>query len=218
VTFVGIGTDIHQFATKSGGPTISSLSTNPVATLSSTSDTISSSAFASDTSSSSASTSNPAPNFNSAAVSASAKSDTKTLGSLKLYGASWPELPRLVGDSDGDAGLHSIIDALLSAANLGDIGQWFGGSSGNAISDSRLMLEQIMGELNQCNYKVVNLATQCICDRPVISKRRDELQNNLSKWLKCGRVNVSGKTTEGMFGEKWQGVFVISTVQLGITP
>jgi 2-C-methyl-D-erythritol 2,4-cyclodiphosphate synthase len=208
VTFVGIGTDIHQYATKSGGPTISSLSTNPVTTLSSDS--------ASDNSSSSVSISNPDTDFGSAA--ASAKFNIETPNSLKLYGASWPELPRLVGDSDGDAGLHSIIDALLSAANLGDIGRWFGASSGNAISDSRLMLEQIMGELIQHNYQVVNLSTQCICDRPVISKRRDELQNNLSKWLKCDRVNVSGKTSEGMFGEKWQGVFAISTVQLGITP
>ena len=47
-------------------------------------------------------------------------------GALMLGCLEWPELPRLEGHSDGDSVAHAIVDALLSAANLGDIGSNFG--------------------------------------------------------------------------------------------
>jgi 2-C-methyl-D-erythritol 2,4-cyclodiphosphate synthase len=134
---------------------------------------------------------------------------------LKLYGLSWPEYPGLVGDSDADAGLHSIIDALLSGSQKGDIGQRFGvGPDANGPFDSLAMLKLVMEEITQAGFRVVNLVSQCICNEPRISQRKLEAQELLAEVLQTPYINVSGKTPEGMFSEKWRGVYAISTALL----
>ncbi|MDR2538781.1 MAG: 2-C-methyl-D-erythritol 2,4-cyclodiphosphate synthase [Bifidobacteriaceae bacterium] len=134
---------------------------------------------------------------------------------LKLYGLTWSEYPRLTGDSDADVGLHSIIDALLSGSQKGDIGQRFGvGPNVNGLYDSLAMLKLVVEEIMQDGFRVVNLVSQCICNGPRISKRKSEVQKLLAEVLKTPFVNVSGKTSEGMFGANWSGIYVISNALL----
>ncbi|HET8587229.1 MAG TPA: 2-C-methyl-D-erythritol 2,4-cyclodiphosphate synthase, partial [Candidatus Limnocylindria bacterium] len=73
---------------------------------------------------------------------------------LRLAGLAWPDAPRgLVGHSDGDAALHALIDALLGAAGLGDIGARFPADERWRDADSGELLGEVVGELRQAGWR-----------------------------------------------------------------
>ncbi|MYA25322.1 MAG: 2-C-methyl-D-erythritol 2,4-cyclodiphosphate synthase [Acidimicrobiales bacterium] len=119
---------------------------------------------------------------------------------LVLGGVRFPDAPPLVGHSDADVVAHAVIDAMLSAAGLGDIGALFPDSDERwRGADSIEMLQQVSGLLAEAGWQLANADCTVICDRPMIAPHRDEMQARLST-AAGGPVTVCGKRTEGLGG------------------
>lgn len=135
---------------------------------------------------------------------------------LWLGGLHWPDEPGLAGHSDGDALLHAVCDALLSAAGLGDVGSNFGIDDphykGAASVD---FLQASLERVRAAGYRVANVSVQLVAERPRIAPRRGELEEHLSR-LVDAPVSVSGTTADGIGvigrGEGIQAVAVATLV------
>ena len=133
---------------------------------------------------------------------------------LSLGGLDWPGEPGLAGHSDGDAILHAIVDALLSAAGLGDIGSNFGTDRPEfAGAASTVFLDRTLELVRADGWEVANVAVQVVGERPKIGPRRAELEQRLSE-LVGAPVSVSATTSDrlGFTGEK--GLAAIATALL----
>ncbi|MEI8230987.1 MAG: 2-C-methyl-D-erythritol 4-phosphate cytidylyltransferase [Actinomycetes bacterium] len=124
----------------------------------------------------------------------------------------WPGEQGLVGHSDGDSIAHAIVDALLSAAGLGDIGSNFGvdrpeysGANGSVFIAGTLDL------LHSAGWEVVNVSVQLIGNKPKLAPRRDEVQAALSSLIGAP-VTVGATTTDGLgFLGSSEGVAAVAT-------
>jgi len=120
---------------------------------------------------------------------------------LILGGLTIPDHPGLSGHSDGDAIAHAVIDALLGAACIGDIGAHFPPSDERwKGADSIDLLRRTMGLLEGRNYQVVNVDVTVICESPRIGPHVLAIRQRLGEVLNVGPdyVSVKGKTNEGM--------------------
>lgn len=131
---------------------------------------------------------------------------------LRLAGLEWPGEPGLRGHSDGDAVIHAIVDALLGAAGLGDIGSRFGTSDPQyQDAPSRLFLEETVTQLVAHGWRVGNVSAQLIGEHPRFSARREEAQQLLTG-IVGAPVAVSATTTDQMgFTGRGEGVAVYAT-------
>ena len=131
---------------------------------------------------------------------------------LWLGGVYWPDEPGLAGHSDGDALSHSICDALLAAAGLGDIGSRFGTSDDRyAGAHGEVFIRATVEMLREAGWVVGNVSAQVVARHPRLSARRDEIQSLLSS-LVGAPVSVSATTTDGLgFTGRAEGVAVISS-------
>jgi 2-C-methyl-D-erythritol 2,4-cyclodiphosphate synthase len=105
----------------------------------------------------------------------------------------------LEGHSDGDALIHAVIDALLGAANLGDIGMFFPpGEARTKNMSSTLMIAKVLELLSKSSYQIVNIDTVVICESPKLSEHYQAIKQSLSALLKIDleRVSVKAKTAE----------------------
>ncbi len=129
-------------------------------------------------------------------------------GSLWLAGLEWPGEPALSGHSDGDAVAHAIVDALLSAAGLGDIGTHFGTDHPEyAGAHADAFLSRTLGLLGEAGWRVGNVAVQVQANRPRFAARRAEAEAVLSAALGGASVSVSATTTDGLgFTGRGEGV------------
>ena len=120
-------------------------------------------------------------------------------GALWLAGLEWPGEPALAGHSDGDAVAHAIVDALLSAAGLGDIGTHFGTSAPEyAGAHAHAFLARTRELLGDAGWAVGNVAVQVQTTRPRFAARRAEAERVLSDALGGAPVSVSATTTDGL--------------------
>jgi 2-C-methyl-D-erythritol 2,4-cyclodiphosphate synthase len=115
------------------------------------------------------------------------------LGGLEIPHPTGP-----LGHSDGDVLLHAIIDALLGAAGLGDIGKLFPDTDPalKGIS-SEAMLAKVL-ELLKGKWTIVNIDATVITEAPKIAPHRDAIQFRVSALTACKQVNVKAKTNEGL--------------------
>lgn len=107
----------------------------------------------------------------------------------------------LVGHSDADVLCHAIIDALLGAASLGDIGQHFPDTDPKYKGASSIkLLEQVADEIASAGYNIVNVDSVLIAEAPRISKHRAKIEKKLAEAMgvEAGQVSVKGKTAEGL--------------------
>jgi 2-C-methyl-D-erythritol 4-phosphate cytidylyltransferase/2-C-methyl-D-erythritol 2,4-cyclodiphosphate synthase len=134
---------------------------------------------------------------------------------LWLGGVYWPDEPGLAGHSDGDAVIHAICDALLSAAGLGDMGSRFGVSDARfADARSDVFLRETLSAIGGSGYRVGNVAVQVIGTRPRIAPRRDEVENHLTA-LVGAPVSLSATTSDGLgFTGRGDGLTAIATALL----
>jgi len=120
-------------------------------------------------------------------------------GSLWLAGVEWPGEPALSGHSDGDAVAHAIVDALLSAAGLGDIGSRFGTDRPEyAAAHADTFLGRTLALLGEAGWRIGNVTVQVQANRPRFAVRRAEAEAALSAALGGASVSVSATTTDGL--------------------
>ena len=126
---------------------------------------------------------------------------------LYLGGVKIPFHSGLKGHSDGDVILHSIIDALLGAMRKKDIGTFFPDNK-NLFKNIRSpkMLKPIINMLNKKKFYINNLDINLICEKPKVSKFRNNIINSVSDLLHLDKdlINLKGKTTEklGLIGKE----------------
>ena len=120
---------------------------------------------------------------------------------LVLGGVEIPFAKGLSGWSDGDVLTHAVIDALLGAANMGDIGRHFppGDAAYRDISSLKL-LAQVRDELQQNGWTIGNIDTNIIADKPKMSDFVERIQRKLSRTLAIlpAQVSVKAKTANGL--------------------
>lgn len=120
-------------------------------------------------------------------------------GTLWLAGLEWPGEQALSGHSDGDAVAHAIVDALLAAAGLGDIGTHFGTDQPEyAGAHAAAFLGRTAALLREAGWSVGNVSVQVQANRPRFAARREEAERTLSAALGGAPVSVSATTTDGL--------------------
>ena len=113
----------------------------------------------------------------------------------------FPDEPRLAGHSDGDALAHALIDALLGAAGLGDVGTHFPpGVEEWRDADSMELLARAAGLLREHSWRPSNVDVTVVCERPRIAPRVAEMRTVLAAraGLPGDAVSIKGKSNEGM--------------------
>ena len=120
---------------------------------------------------------------------------------LVLGGVEIPGERGLAGHSDADVLTHAIIDALLGAAGLGDIGQHFPDDDDQwKGADSVALLAAAGGLVREAGYAVVNVDVTVIAERPKLAPHAEAMRRNLAGALGCAveQVSVKAKTNEGV--------------------
>ena len=121
---------------------------------------------------------------------------------LVLGGVEVPEADRgLTGHSDADALTHAVIDALLGAAGLGDIGQHYPDSDERwKDADSVELLREVSDFLSEHGWSVRHLDATVVCEAPKLGPHRDAMRARLASAVDLAplEVNVKFTTNEGM--------------------
>ena len=118
---------------------------------------------------------------------------------LILGGINIPFEKGLLGHSDADALLHAITDALLGAAGLGDIGSHFPDTAAEfKDADSRVLLREAYQSVQALGWKVVNVDTTVIAQKPKLAPHIPAMRANIAADLGLPEncVNIKGKTNE----------------------
>ena len=120
---------------------------------------------------------------------------------LIVGGVSIPSNYKSVGHSDGDSLIHAIIDSILGAANLGDIGQHFPSDDKTLKgSPSSYFLKEIIEKLVRNNYQIVNIDSTIILQKPMVGPHIIKIKKNLSTLMDINenKVSVKATTTDGL--------------------
>ena len=129
---------------------------------------------------------------------------------LIIGGVNIPYELGLLGHSDADVLLHAIMDSLLGAAALGDIGKHFPDTDDRfkGIS-SILLLENVGNLLRENGYKIVNIDATIIAQKPKMLPYIDKMRENVAKSLniELNQINIKATTEEGLgFTGKLEGI------------
>jgi 2-C-methyl-D-erythritol 2,4-cyclodiphosphate synthase len=122
-------------------------------------------------------------------------------GPLRLGGVEIAHDRHLVGHSDADVLLHAITDALLGAASLGDIGQWFPDTDvANRGRDSAEMLTAAARRVDELGYAIVNLDCIVFAQRPKLSPHWEPIRSRIAQLLDVqpSQVGLKAKTGESV--------------------
>ena len=137
---------------------------------------------------------------------------------LILGGVDIPHEEGLAGHSDADVLTHAIIDAMLGAAGLGDIGQHFPDTDARfKDADSLELLRTVVVFLGQNGFRVQHIDATVMMERPKLAPYRDAIRESLAAalGLALGHVNVKATTGEGMgFVGRAEGVAALATATL----
>ena len=119
------------------------------------------------------------------------------------------DYPRgLAGHSDGDVITHALIDALLGAAGLGDIGSLFPSGDDRFHGASSIdLLQEAYVQVREAGYRLVNADCVLVGEEPRIAGRRDEMRRRLTDAIGEGEVNVRATTTDRLgFAGRGEGL------------
>ena len=137
---------------------------------------------------------------------------------LVLGGVELPGVPGLHGFSDSDVLAHAVIDAVLGAAALGDIGRHFPDTDPRyEDADSIELLREAVARLGAEGWRVVNVDATVICEEPKIGPHAGDMAARLAGALgvEAGRVSVKGTTNEGMgFVGRSEGIAAIAVAMI----
>jgi 2-C-methyl-D-erythritol 2,4-cyclodiphosphate synthase len=141
---------------------------------------------------------------------------------VMLGGVRVPHTRGVVAHSDGDVLLHALVDALLGAAGLGDIGQHFPDSDPRWRGvDSRHFVHVTLQLLEQHQWRIVNADLTLLAEAPRIAPHRDAIRSALAELLRLplSDVNLKATTTEhlGALG-RGEGLAAMATVLIERLP
>lgn len=135
-----------------------------------------------------------------------------------LGGVVIPHTQGLVAHSDGDVLLHSLSDALLGAAGLGDIGQHFPDTDAQYKNiDSRSLLRMVVSKIHEKGWRVENCDNTIIAQHPRMMQHIPDMERNIAEDLQIdfSCVNVKATTTERLgFTGREEGIATQSMVLL----
>ena len=124
----------------------------------------------------------------------------------------------LAGHSDGDVLLHAIIDALLGAAGLGDIGRMFPSDSEQwRDADSRQLLALTVRRVREAGFTVSNLDSTIVAEAPKLAPHVNAIRSGLAETLgiDISATNVKATTSDGLgFTGRGEGIAAFATVLL----
>ena len=133
----------------------------------------------------------------------------RLVANKKLYlgGIKIPSPIGTLGHSDGDPVLHAVIDAILGACNMGDIGEKFSDKSKKFKNiRSTILLKKIISEVKNKGYMINNMDINIITQKPKIQKYKKQITNCIAKICEIlpVQINIKGKTTEklGIIGKE----------------
>jgi 2-C-methyl-D-erythritol 2,4-cyclodiphosphate synthase len=135
---------------------------------------------------------------------------------LWLAGLEWPDEDQgLEGHSDGDCVAHAIVDAVLGAAGLGDIGSHFGSAEPEwADAAGTDFLRETARRVRAAGWSIGNVSVQAIGNRPKISTKREQAESVLSDAIGAP-VSLSATTTDGLgLTGRGEGIAAIATAIL----
>jgi 2-C-methyl-D-erythritol 4-phosphate cytidylyltransferase/2-C-methyl-D-erythritol 2,4-cyclodiphosphate synthase len=124
----------------------------------------------------------------------------------------WEGERGLDGHSDGDALSHAIVDSLLSAAGLGDIGSNFGVDRPEFQgANGQVFLVETVAKLSKAGFAIINVSAQIIGNRPKVAPMREKVEQVLTSILHAP-VTISATTTDGLgFLGNTEGVAVVAS-------
>ncbi len=137
---------------------------------------------------------------------------------LILGGVEIPHEKGLLGHSDADALTHALIDALLGAAALGDIGEWFPDTDpAYQGADSMLLLEQVREALEDKFWEILNIDATIFAEKPKLSPYKEGIRQNIAEALNLSleQVNIKAKTAE-KFGAVGGGEAIAAAVSCAL--
>ena len=137
---------------------------------------------------------------------------------LILCGVDIPYEKGVLGHSDADVAIHALMDALLGASGLGDIGKLFPDTDMKYKgADSMLLLEEVMKKVVEKGWLVGNADVTIIAEKPKLSPYREEMETKVAKVLGVSieEINIKATTTEKIgFTGRGEGIAAQSTVLL----
>jgi len=137
---------------------------------------------------------------------------------LILGGVTLPHSHGLAGHSDADVLTHAVVDALLGAAGLGDIGQHFPDTDARFKGvDSMHLLREVIALLHERGVLVAHVDTTVVMERPKLAPHRDAIRASLAGALGVteAQVNVKASTGEGMgFVGRGEGVAALAVATI----
>ncbi len=142
----------------------------------------------------------------------------KAQAHIVLAGVKIPSASGLIAHSDGDVLVHALMDAMLSAAGLKDIGHYFPDTDEKWRGASSMdMLERVHGMLLTQDLRVKNASIAIQAERPRLAKYIDEMKNALARVLELDptHIGISAGTNEGLgYVGEGKGITVTATVLL----
>jgi 2-C-methyl-D-erythritol 2,4-cyclodiphosphate synthase len=137
---------------------------------------------------------------------------------LILCGVEIPHKTGLLGHSDADVATHALMDAIIGALALGDIGGFFPDTDpAYAGADSLELLKKVLDDPRVTPWQIENLDLTIIAQKPKLLPYRDEMRKNLAKVLNISldRVSVKATTTEKLgFEGREEGISATCAVLL----
>jgi 2-C-methyl-D-erythritol 2,4-cyclodiphosphate synthase len=122
----------------------------------------------------------------------------------------------LAGHSDGDVLTHAIVDAILGAAGLGDIGAMFPSTDPRwRDADSLVFLERAVAEAREAGCRILSIDATVICEAPRLESYRDKLRAALAAATGAASVGVKATTSDGMgFTGRGEGIAAFAVALL----
>ncbi len=137
---------------------------------------------------------------------------------LVLGGVTIPWDRGLLGHSDADVLIHAVMDALLGAAALGDIGKLFPDTDpAYAGADSAALLRVVARRIDEAGFRVENIDATVLAQRPKLSPHIEDMRRSIAAALgtEPGRVSVKATTEEGLgFTGREEGIAAMAVALL----
>ena len=120
---------------------------------------------------------------------------------LFIGGVLIPSIYGLDGHSDADVLIHSICDSIIGALGMGDIGTHFSNKDPKYKNKkSTYFINKVVRMMRQEGYRIVNIDSTLICEKPKLSRHRKKITTSLEKKLKIpkGCISIKATTSEGL--------------------